>query len=837
MYRRMLCSFYRPFTPQNSKSIHTNANYFLNLEAALATQFDTMLQACSDHSFIQQGRQVHSHAICTGLIENSLVAAKLLGMYFHCASVVDAKNVFYQLDLKYSFPWNCMIRGFSIMGRFEFALLFYFKMLAAGVSPDKYTFPSVIKACGGLNNVRLGKAVHDSMQFMGFEVDIYAGSSLLQLYVNNGCIHDARRLFDKMSHKDCVSWNVLLHGYVKKGELSNAVGIFMEMRSSEIKANAVTFSCILSVCASEAMISFGTQLHALVVAYGLESHFSVANTLIAVYSKCHCLSDARTLFDMMPRTDLVRWNGMISGYIQNGFMSEASHLFKEMISAGVKPDSITLASFLPSVAQPANLKQAKEIHGYIIRHCVPFDVYLKSALTDVYSKCRSVEMARNIFNQSTRTDVVMCTAMVSGLVLNGMNTDALEIFRWMLREKLRPNTLTMASVLPACAGLAALKLGKELHGNILKHGLDKSFHVGSALTGMYAKSGRLDLAHQVFQRLSERDAICWNSMLTSYSQNGKPEEAIDLFRQMGMGGVKYDCVSISAALSASANLPALHYGKEIHGFITKSEFSSDIFAESALIDMYAKCGNLVLARRVFDLMEEKNEVSWNSIISAYGYHGRLKDSLVLFRDMLDNGILPDHVTFLGVLSACVHAGQVDDGMLYFRCMTEEYGIPAWSEHYALMVDLLGRAGRLHEAFETIKSMPFSPGSGVWGTLLGACRVHGNIQLAEEASRHLFDLEPHNSGYYMLLANIYADAGQWENVRKVRNLMNERGVQKIPGYSWIEVNNKTHVFVAADRSHPQSAKLHSLLNILLLELRKEGYNPQFYLPMHPQTKGI
>ncbi|KAK9929427.1 hypothetical protein M0R45_026528 [Rubus argutus] len=198
--------------------------------------------------------------------------------------------------------------------------------------------------------------------------------------------------------------------------------------------------------------------------------------------------------------------------------------------------------------------------------------------------------------------------------------------------------------------------------------------------------------------------------------------------------------------------------------------------------------------------------------------------------MLDNGILPDHVTFLGVLSACVHAGIVDDGILYFHRMTKEYGIPAWSEHYALMVDLFGRAGRLHEAFETIKSMPFSPGSGVWGTLLGACRVHGNIELAEEASRHLFDLEPQNSGYYMLLANIYADSGQWENVRKVRNLMTERGVQKIPGYSWIEVNNKTHVFVAADRSHPQSAKLHSLLNILLLELRKEGYNPQPYLPI-------
>ncbi|KAH0983433.1 hypothetical protein GBA52_010610 [Prunus armeniaca] len=439
-----------------------------------------------------------------------------------------------------------------------------------------------------------------------------------------------------------------------------------------------------------------------------------------------------------------------------------------MISSSVKPDSITFATFLPSVAELASLKQ--------------------------------------------------------GLVLNGMNNNALEIFRWLLKEKMRPNSLTLASVLPACAGLVALKLGKELHGNILKHGLDGRLHLGSALTDMYAKSGRLDLVHQVFERMFERDTICWNSMITSYSQNGKPEEAIDIFRQMGMAGAKYDCVSISAALSACANLPALHYGKEIHGFMIRSAFISDLFAESALIDVYAKCGNLVLARSVFDMMEEKNEVSWNSIISAYGSHGCLQDSLVLFHEMLGNGILLDHVTFLGILSACGHAGQVDDGIFYLRNMGSQ-------------LDLFGRAGRLSEAFETIKSMPFSPDSGVWGTLLGACRVHGNVELAEEASRHLFDLEPQNSGYYILLSNIHADAGKWGSVLKVRSLMKERGVQKVPGYSWMEVNNNTHMFVAADGSHPESAQIYSMLKSLLLELRKEGYNPQPYLPTHPQTSGM
>lgn len=237
---------------------------------------------------------------------------------------------------------------------------------------------------------------------------------------------------------------------------------------------------------------------------------------------------------------------------------------------------------------------------------------------------------------------------------------------------------------------------------------------------------------------------------------------------------------------------------------------------------------------VFDIMHGKNEMAGNSIIAAYGSHGHLKESLALFHEMLENKIQPDHVTFLAIISACAHAGQVDDGIHYFHCMTQEYGIPAHLEHYACMVDLFGRAGRLDKAFETINSMPFSPDAGVWGTLLGACRVHGNVELAEFASKHLFDLDPQNSGYYVLLSNIHADAGQWGNVLKIRCMMKERGVEKVPGYSWIEVNNTTYMFVAADESHPESAQIYKLLKSLLIELRKEGYVPQPYLPMHPQT---
>ncbi|CAK9179038.1 unnamed protein product [Ilex paraguariensis] len=757
-------------------------------------------------------------------------------MYVLCGRYSDGKNMFDQLELCYASPWNWMIRGFTIMGHFDYALLFYFKMLGFGTCPDKYTFPYVIKACGGMKAVNLGKTVHSTIRNMGFERDLYVGSSLIKLYAENDCLNDARCLFDRLPQRDSVIWNVILNGYVKHGASDHVINLFREMRNTEIKPNSVTYACVLSVCALETMIRFGTQLHGLVIRCGLEMDSPVANTLIAMYAKCHCLFYARGLFDTTSQTDLVTWNGMIGGYVQNGFMFEALDLFSKMISDGLKPDTVTFASFLPSITELASIIEGKEIHGYIVRHGVHLDVFLKNALIDMYFKCRGVEMARNVFYHCTAVDVVICTAMISGYVLNGMNIDAIEMFKWLIREHMKPNAVTLACTLPACAGLVALKLGKELHGYVLKAGLEGRCYVGSAITDMYAKCGRLDLAHQVFMRMSERDGVCWNSMITSSSQNGKPEEAIDLFCQMGNEGTKYDGVSISAALSACANLPALHLGKEIHSFMIKSALLSDLFAESALIDMYAKCGNLDLACRVFDMMEVKNEVSWNSVIAAYGNHGRLKDSLLLFHEMKEEGFEPDHVTFLAIISACGHSGQVEEGKYFFNCMTD-YGIVPRMEHYACMIDLFGRAGRLEEAFQIINSMPFNPDAGVWGTLLGACRVHGNVELAELASRHLFLLDPQNSGYYVLLANAQAEAGKWDRVLKVRSMMKEKGVQKIPGYSWIEVNNTTHMFVAADTSHPESGQIYQLLTNLLLELRKEGYSPRLSLQMHPQSIGL
>ncbi|KAM0059590.1 putative tetratricopeptide-like helical domain superfamily [Helianthus debilis subsp. tardiflorus] len=699
-------------------------------------------------------------------------------MYILCNKFIDAKSVFYKLDLVYASPWNWMIRGFTMMGCFDSAILVYFKMLGYGTCPDKYTFPYVVKACGRLGAVGLAKSVHRTIRIMGFEMDVYV---------------------------DDVLWNVILNGYLKHGDSKHVVLLFNQMRSSDTRPGSVTYACVLSACASDANVNLGTQIHGLLIKCGQVSDPQVLNTLIAVYAKCRWLFDARKLFDSVQEAGSVTWNVIIGGHVQIGLMNEALDLLREMIFVGTKPDTITLASFLPALSESASINHGKEIHCYILRQ-----------------NCREVEMARNVFTCSSDIDIVICTAMISGYVLNGMNFDALETFRFLLNKQMKPNAVTLSSSLPTCAGLVALKLGKELHGQILKNGLEGRCHVGTAVVDMYAKCGRLDLAHQVFDKMSEKDSVCWNSMITSFCQNGQPKKAIELFREMGSEGAKYDSVSISAALSACANLPSLGYGKAIHGFMTRGALKTDLYAESALIDMYAKCGNLESARNVFNTMPIKNEVSWNSIISAYGNHGHLHECLSLFHEMKEHGFHPDHVTFLAIISAYDHTGLVDEGYHYFKTMTNDYKIAPRMEHYACIIDLFGRAGRLTEAYEIIKSMPFDPDAGVWGTLLGACRVHGNVELAETASSQLFEMDPTNSGYYVLLSNVQADAGKWEDVNKTRNMMKLRGVEKVPGYSWIEVNNDTYVFGADDTCNPRADEIYSLLRNFVLVVKDEGY---------------
>eukprot|EP00253_Pinus_taeda_P011617 PITA_11617 len=455
-----------------------------------------------------------------------------------------------------------------------------------------------------------------------------------------------------------------------------------------------------------------------------------------------------------------------------------------MVAENVTPNCVTAAIVLQACAHLASMQQGMSIHGYILRRHLEVDVFVGNSLIDMYVKCGNMEMAQRVFDKMLRSDVVSWSAMITGYTQSGHAKEALSLFQKMQLEGLRPNSFTMASVLPACAHLKVFPEGKCIHGCIIRRGFDFDVIVSTALVDMYAKCGSMEITNQLFNKMLERDLASWNAMITGYAQNGQAHEALTFFYHMQEADLKPDSVTTVGLLTACSHLASLQRGNSINGFIIRNGFDSDVIVGTALIDMYAKCGNIDFAQRAFDKISKRDVIPWSAMIAGYGMHGHCEEALHLFSKMINIGIRPDHITFQSVLSACSDAGLVDEGMRYFDSMIQDYCITPSVDHFACMIDLLGRAGRLSEAQEIIERMPLKPNISVWGALLGACRVHRNIKLAQYVAERLFEIDPKNVGYYVLLSNIYAASGRWNDVAKVRTMMKELGLRKTPGCSSI-----------------------------------------------------
>eukprot|EP01018_Ginkgo_biloba_P025296 Gb_38992 [translate_table: standard] len=446
------------------------------------------------------------------------------------------------------------------------------------------------------------------------------------------------------------------------------------------------------------------------------------------------------------------------------------------------------------MCQPVSTGGGMEIHDDIMRAGFESDIFVGTALVDIYVKCGSLDFARQLFDRMYERDTLCWNAMVAGYAENGLACEALTCFKGMQLQGVKPNLFTVMSVIPACAQLSALQQGKSIHGYTIRSGIESDF-VRTAFMDMYAKCGSIDSASQLFDKLSERDIVSWSAIISCYAQNGHAKEALILFNKMQ----RIDTIQRNPTARLKTQLDYL------------GQHSASM------------CQYISLAMRNF--------VSWNAIILGYGMHGHGEDALALFPKMQQTGMKPDHVTFIGVLSACSHAGLVDEGWQYFDCMSREYGLKPKVEHYACLVDLLGRAGHLDEAYNFVKAMPLEPDAVVWGALLGACRIHGNTVLGEHVAEQLFELELENVGCYVLLSNIYAEAGRWDDVAKVRTLMKDRGLKKTPGCSLIEVNNRVHAFVVGDRLHPQSEQIYAMLASLAEKMKEAVYVPNSNFVLH------
>lgn len=452
-----------------------------------------------------------------------------------------------------------------------------------------------------------------------------------------------------------------------------------------------------------------------------------------------------------------------------------------------------------------------------------FDLFLATKLVNFYSVCDSLRNAHLLFDRIPKSNLFLWNVLIRGYAWNGPYEAAISLYHQMLEYGLAPDNFTFPFVLKACSALSAIEEGRNIHEHAIRSGWETDVFVGAALIDMYAKCGCVRSAREVFDKIEERDAVLWNSMLAAYSQNGHPDESLALCSEMALAGLRPTEATLVTVISASADIAALPQGKELHGFSWKHGFESNDKVKTALVDMYAKCGSVKVARNLFERLKEKRVVSWNAIITGYAMHGHANEALDLFEEMKEKS-LPDHITFVGVLAACSHGGLLDEGWIFFESMVRDYRIVPTIQHYTCMVDLLGHCGRLDEAYNLIMQMRAMPDSGVWGALLNSCKIHGNVELGEVALEKLIELDPDDSGNYVILSNIYAQAGKWEGVARLRKLMIDRGIKKGTAYSWIEVKNKVYAFLSGDTSHPDSDAIYTELKRLEGRMKEAGYVP-------------
>lgn len=650
-------------------------------------------------------------------------------------------------------------------------------------------------------------------------------------------------------------YNSLIRGYSCIGLGVEAISLYVELVGFGILPDKFTFPFVLNACTKSSAFGEGVQVHGAIVKMGFDRDVFVENCLIHFYGECGDIVDGRRVFDEMSERNVVSWTSLICACARRDLPKEAVYLFFEMVEEGIKPNSVTMVCVISACAKLQNLELGDRVCAYIDELGMKANALMVNALVDMYMKCGAVDTAKQLFGECKDRNLVLCNTIMSNYVRLGLAREALAILDEMLLHGPRPDRVTMLSAVSASAQLGDLLCGRMCHGYVLRNGLEGWDSICNTMIDMYMKCGKQEMACRIFDHMSNktvvswnsliaglikngdvesarevfsempgRDHISWNTMLGGLTQENMFEEAMELFRVMLSERIKVDRVTMVGVASACGYLGALDLAKWIYAYIEKNGIHCDMQLATALVDMFARCGDPQRAMQVFRRMEKRDVSAWTAAIGAMAMEGNGEQAVELFNEMLRQGIKPDSIVFVGVLTACSHGGLVNQGWHLFRSMTDIHGVSPQIVHYGCMVDLLGRAGLLGEALDLIKSMPVEPNDVIWGSLLAACQKHQNVDIAAYAAERITELDPEKSGVHVLLSNIYASAGKWTNVARVRLQMKEQGIRKLPGSSSIEVNGKVHEFTSGDESHPEMNNISSMLREMNCRLRDAGYVP-------------
>ena len=539
-----------------------------------------------------------------------------------------------------------------------------------------------------------------------------------------------------------------------------------------------------------------------------------------MYARCGDMAGAVNAYGVLEKPDVVLLTSVVTGYEQNGLAMEAMEFFaRNVVGQGVAVTPVTLVSVISAAAQLGDAWNGRASHAYLVRNSLGYNLALVNAVLGFYVKIGDVQAARRLFEGMADRDVVTWSSMIKGYVRSGDAHEALRVYRGMVQVGVQPNSVTLVSILQACALAVDVEEGKSIHHIAVNMGCELEVGVATALVDMYMKCSCHEEAMHLFHRMPKKDVVAWGAVISGLTQNGLPDESIQMFKCMLLDDHAPDAVTMVKVLNACSDSGVGRQATCLHGYLVRSGFDNKMFVADALLDLYSKCGNLDSAVRVFDSTTEKDVVLWSSMIAGYGAHGFGQEAVALYQKMIGSSIKPNSVTFVSVLSACSHSGMVQEGRQIFDSMTRVYGVVPNPEHQSALVDLLGRAGELQEAIKVIQEMDGRAVADTWCALLAACREH-NTEMSEAVAENLIKLDPDHVGYYNLLTNIYAFDEKWESVKETRDTVQGRGLHKVPGYSAVEINNAVHTFTAGERSHQDHENICTLLCDLSRKLRGE-----------------
>ncbi|KAH8931876.1 hypothetical protein BDL97_19G044000 [Sphagnum fallax] len=641
-------------------------------------------------------------------------------------------------------------------------------------------------------------------------------------------------------------WNIKLKRYAKAGQFAKTMELYQQMQQEGMTSDNFTFVRVLNACASLQALEEGRRIHKQIVQNNCESNIYVASSLVDMYAKCGSIEDAWTVFSRMAVRNVVAWNAMIQGHVKCGQGKKALELYGQMQQQGVQPDPVTFVGLLNACASSGTLEDGQRLHGDVIKSGCESVVYVANSLIDMYAKCGSIEDACKVFHNMPAHDLVSWNVMILGHVKCGQGQKALDLFQQMQHEGLQPDTASFVGLLNACASLRALEEGRRIHTYIMQTNCESNIYVSSSLVDMYGKCGSIEDAWRVFNRMPTRNVVAWNAMIHGHVKCGHGEKALELSQQMQQEGVEQDPVTFVGVLNACASLGAIGEGRRIHEQIVQSGYESNVFVCNSLIDMYAKCGSIEDAWKVFNKMLTRDVVSWSAMIGGHVKCGQGHRALELSQQMQREGVQPDPVTFVGMLNACASVAALEEGRHIHEQIIQhgcEFDVFVGSS----LVDMYGKCGSVEDARRVFDNMPtrnvvswnamlggyslHGHDAAVWMALLGACRVHSNVEMGEYIAKQLVELNPGNAAGYVLLSNIYTAAGKWDQSAAVLQLKLDRGVKKQAAHTWIEVNNQVHRFVVDDQQHPQLAEIHAELKRLSQQMNDIGYVPDTKFVLH------